>query len=152
MKTQSSRRFPRRRDSSDPGEQRADFAFTLLEVMIACFVFFTVAFSVLALTTQGLVAAKSLRRHRLDPGLVAARLATNQVFEEGTFTMDLEEINPDFRDYSAQYRVEEWQSNRLFRVEIEVTSRKGNEDVPLRLTTFIHSSTSPPGKMSGALR
>ena len=126
--------------------------FTLLEVLIACFVFFTVAFSVLALTTQGLVAARSLRKHMLDPGLVAARVATNQVLEEGLFTMDLEEISQEFRDYSAQYRVEEWQSNRLFRVEIEITSRKGNEEAPIRLTTFLHSPTSPPGKMSGALK
>lgn len=116
--------------------------------MIACFVFFLVAFALLQLTTRSLVAAKSLRKRVVDPGMVAAELSITNRLEEGTFSGDFGEIYPE---YSWQYRVEEVESNGLFKVEFEVVPRGGGNETPTRMSALFFRPGSPPGARSGGL-
>ena len=63
-----------------PQLNRSAIAFTLLEVIIACAIFFMCAFAVLQLVTRGLSAARSIQQREPDVGLVFAPLSTNKVF------------------------------------------------------------------------
>lgn len=122
--------------------------FTLLEVMIACFVFFLVAFALLQLTTRSLVAAKSLRKHIVDPGMVAAELSITNRLEEGSYSGDFGQIYPE---YSWQYRVEEIESNGLFKVEFEVIPLGRSDEVPTRMSALFFRPGSPPGARFGGM-
>lgn len=139
-------------------------AFTLLEVMIACFVFFMVAFSVLELTTRSLAAAKAIKKPRIDPGMLAALVSTNQIFEEGTYTLDLSRLGEEYVGFGYRYIVEDFMKspamqgitapptvqasveNSLFIVTLEVTPRSGGEPEVMR--TFFFRPGSPKGMRS----
>lgn len=58
-------------------------AFTLMEVMIAVAIFFSVVMIILGLVSQNLRAARSLARPRLDMGMLASQLALTNRLEEG---------------------------------------------------------------------
>ena len=47
-------------------------AFTILEVIVACTIFFMVAFAILELVTRSLAAAKAIQRREPDPGIIMA--------------------------------------------------------------------------------
>src|SRR5688572_3043896 len=69
-------------------------AFTILEVLVACAVFFMVAFAVLQMVTQGLVAAKAIQQRDPDPGIILAALSLTNAFEEGSMSGNYEDIAP----------------------------------------------------------
>src|SRR5262245_15757628 len=69
-------------------------AFTLLETIVACAIFFMVAFAILELVTRSLVAAKSLQQREPDPGIILAALSLTNVFEEGSISGNYEDIAP----------------------------------------------------------
>src|SRR5687768_14991093 len=83
-------------------------AFTLLEVIVACSLFFMVAFSVLEIVTTGLVAAKKLQR--TEPHfefLISPHVLTNQLIE-GNYSGDFEEIMPRlYPGFSWEYEIVE---------------------------------------------
>jgi hypothetical protein len=94
-------------------------AFTLLEVIIACAIFFMVAFSVLQLVTQGLVAAKSLQVRHPDPGMVLAALSLTNAFEEGSMSGNYDEIAPGtYKDYRWEAEITEIGTNGLFEIKV----------------------------------
>jgi hypothetical protein len=117
--------------------------FTLLEVMIAMFVFFIVVFAVLGLVVQSLGAARALQIHRPDAGMVAAMVfmsATN--LEEGaTDSGDFEELG--FPDYIWEWTSEPYATN-LWQVNITV-SQKGRraQEVRDQLVIFKFEPKSP---------
>lgn len=124
--------------------------FTLLEVMIACFVFFLVAFSVLQMTTVSIVAAKSLQRNTVDVGLLAAEVtATNKIYEEGLHSVDYQDLYPD---YVWEYNVQQVESNGLYEVEFVVTSKSGGPGSTTRIKTLVYSKDSPPGVGFGGIK
>src|SRR5438552_18150726 len=57
-------------------------AFTLLEVIIACSIFFMVAFAILGMVTSGLAQARALRQRDPDAGMLAATLSLTTQLEE----------------------------------------------------------------------
>ena len=122
-------------------------AFSLLEVMIACFVFFLVAFSVLELTTRSLAAAKAIRKPRLDPGMLAALVSTNRFLEEGPHSLDLSALGEEYRDYQFSYLVE-GSTNDLFRVTLEVAPVSGAGE-PARMTTYFYRPGSSKSRRFG---
>lgn len=69
-------------------------AFTLLEVMVACAVFFMVAFALLELVTRGLIAVRAIQEREPDPGIVLAMYSTNRAWEEMTISGNYEDIAP----------------------------------------------------------
>src|SRR5437868_5017575 len=107
---------------------RRTAAFTLLEVIIACALFFMFAFAVLELVTRGLSAARSIQQREPDVGLIFAPLSTNKTFEVGTFSGDFEDnfpgIYPGYQwtcDISQPYG----ETNELYEVIVTITGRTG---------------------------
>src|SRR5690242_7885998 len=74
-------------------------AFTLMEVMIACGIFFMATFAILALVSTTLRNARALQRRDVDAGMAAAQvfetLKTNRM-EQGTLEGDFGDAYPGF--------------------------------------------------------
>jgi len=95
-------------------------AFSLLEVMIACGIFFMAVFAILALVSNTLRNARGLRRIEVDAGMVAAQLfKTNRVYE-GTDSGDFGNAYPD---YSWETVTSEAATNGLWEVDIIIRKR-----------------------------
>ena len=96
---------------------RSVSAFTLIEVLIAMFVFFTVALAVLELMVTSLGAARALQIQEADPGMVAAELSVTNKLGEESVSGDFEKLFPD---YFWERNVIEAGTNGLFQVDIRV--------------------------------
>lgn len=124
--------------------QRAP-AFTLLEVIIACSLFFMVAFSVLQIVTTGLVAARKLQQR--EPHfefLTSPHVLTNQLIE-GVYSGTFDEFFPDlYPGFSYEYEIVEFGSNGFFKVDYAIIDSAAGAR-PRTLTTFFHKPASPPG-------
>src|SRR5215468_8816417 len=74
-------------------------AFTLMEVMIACGIFFMATFAILALVSTTLRNARGLQRGDIDAGMAAAQvyqlLKTNKV-QQGSLSGDFDEAHHDY--------------------------------------------------------
>src|SRR3954467_14727299 len=109
-------------------QPRATVAFTLLEVIIACALFFMFAFAVLELVTRGLSAARSIQQREPDPGLVLAPLSLSNKLEVGTYSGDFEENYPGiYPGYQWTYDVTQpfGETNYLYQVTVSVTGTTG---------------------------
>jgi hypothetical protein len=122
-------------------------AFTLLEVMIACGIFFMATFGILALVSNTLRNARALQRSDVDSGMAAAQvyqmLKTN-VLSQGTFSGD---FGDEYRDYSwdASWDVD-WDSgatNNLLKVDV-VVSRAGLHKPVDTLTLWVFAPNARP--------
>lgn len=124
---------------------RRTAAFTLLEVIIACTLFFIVAFSVLQLVTTGLVAARKLQQREPDfEFLISGHALTNQLIEgseSGSFDYFVRGLYPD---YSWDYQILEVGSNGFFRVDYAIYNSKAGGN-PRVMSAFFHKPASPPG-------
>ncbi len=107
-----------------PLRPRSPFAFTLLEVMIACGIFFMATFAILALVSQTLRNARALQRGEVDAGMAASlvyeTLKTNRQ-ENGSISGDFGETYRDF-SWEANWDVD-WEggaTNNLLKAEITV--------------------------------
>ena len=74
--------------------RRSRTAFSLLEVMIACGIFFMAVFAILAMVSSVLRNARSLRRVELDAGMVAAQVCNTNKLYEGTESGDFGNLYP----------------------------------------------------------
>ncbi len=110
-----------KRSNTHRNSARRSGAFSLLEVMIACGIFFMAVFSILALTSNSLRQARGLRRLEVDAGMVAAQILirTNR-FSEGTESGDFGEV---YQGYSWRYECTQYLTNGLMRFDIEVYKR-----------------------------
>ena len=116
-------------------------AFSLLEVMIACGIFFMAVFSILAMVSSVLRNARSLRRTELDAGMVAAQVTrTNKLFE-GTESGDFGNLYPDYSWETDTYEV---QTNGLYQVDIVVRRRGLHQPVDV-MSILVHSPESQTG-------
>jgi hypothetical protein len=128
-------------------------AFTILEVIIACAIFFMVSFAVIEMVIQGLSAARSLQQREPDAGMLAATLSLTNRLEEGTESGDFETIAPGlYPGYRWERYVEEVGSNSLFKVDFIVYynrqgKRKGLSESHMSILLF--KPGSPPGSASG---
>ena len=127
--------------------RRAVASFTLLEVLIACAIFFMAAFAVLGLLTQGLGAAKSLQLREPDPGLVAAAFVLTNITDEGSESGDFEDIAPNlFPGYSWNIDWWERESNGLYQVDITVIRQSGRGHGPsARTLSILQKGQAAPG-------
>ena len=113
-------------------------AFTLIEVMIACGIFFMATFAILALVSQTLRNARSLQRGEVDVGMAAAQvyqtLKTNRM-ESGSMTGDFGKTYDEF-SWEAAWDVDfdGGATNSLLKVNI-VVNRRGNR-TPVDMTTI----------------
>jgi hypothetical protein len=104
-------------------------AFTLMEVMVACGIFFMATFAILALVSTTLRNARALQRRDVDAGMAASQvfetLKTNRL-EQGTLEGDFGDAYPGY-SWAAGWDVD-WDSgatNGLLKVDI-VVNHRGN--------------------------
>jgi Tfp pilus assembly protein PilV len=117
-------------------------AFSLLEVMIACGIFFMAVFAILAMISGVLRNARSLRRVELDAGMVAAQVAVTNKLYEGTASGDFGNI---YRDYSWETETFEVGTNSLWQVDI-VVRRRGLQKPADVMSIWLYRPESPPSR------
>ncbi|HYV27632.1 MAG TPA: prepilin-type N-terminal cleavage/methylation domain-containing protein [Candidatus Eisenbacteria bacterium] len=127
-------------------------AFTLIEVLIAMLVFFTVALAVLQLVVTSLGAARALQQQEADPGMVAAELSiTNQLAEESV-SGDFAGLFPD---YFWERTVYEAGTNGLYQVDIRVihnVKKRASSESTMSILLFRPGSGAPGGINRGVGR
>jgi Tfp pilus assembly protein PilV len=121
-------------------------AFSLLEVMIALGIFFMAIFTILALVSNSLRSARSLRRIEVDAGMVAAQLLiqTNR-FSEGSQSGDFGQV---YQDYSWEYDCTMVETNGLMQFDIKVF-RRGNSQPVDAMSIFLFSPESASLQFGG---
>lgn len=119
-------------------------AFTLMEVMIACGIFFMATFAILALVSTTLRNARALQRGDVDAGMAAAQiyqtLKTNRQAEL-TGQGDFGEAYPD---YSFEYSSQQYESNGLLQVDI-VVNRRGLRKPVDSMTIWVYNPDARTG-------
>lgn len=135
-----------REESADCGRRSGLNAFTLLEVIVACTIFFMVAFAVLGLVTRSLAAARSLQLRHPDAGMLAAVLTLTNKLEEGTASGDFEEFYPGlYPGCSWTREVYEAASNGLFQVDFTIaqsSEKKGASETKMSILMYRPGSPS----------
>jgi type II secretory pathway pseudopilin PulG len=125
-------------------------AFTLVEVMIALFIFFMAVFTILGVISNALRNARLLQRKSVDAGMVAAQISLTNRLVEKFETGDFEDMYPDHEWTRDTYEVG---TNGLFQVDMVVQRRSGNEPVESKMSILLFRPESPPGSLShGVLR
>jgi hypothetical protein len=113
-------------------------AFSLLEVMIACGIFFMAVFAILAMVAAVLRNARSLRRTELDAGMVAAQVTKTNRLTEGIESGDFGNL---YQDYSWETEAYEAQTNGLWQVDI-VVRRRGVQQPVDSMSILVYSPDS----------
>jgi hypothetical protein len=113
--------------------------FSLLEVMIACGIFFAAVFAILALVSGTLRNARLLRRVDVDAGMVAAQVCKTNKLYEGTESGDFGKLYPD---YSWETSTMEVATNHLFQVDIAVRRRGVGNPVDT-MSILVYAPDSP---------
>ena len=130
-----------------PSGQTSPTAFTLLEVMIACGIFFMATFAILALVAGTLRNARALQRGEVDAGMAAAQvyetLRTNR-YESGQMKGDFGENYRDF-SYEATWDLDfdGGATNSLLKVDI-VVRRRGMHNPVDRLNIWVYAPNAKP--------
>ncbi len=123
MKLLINNRFRGRRHAGAKAPGVSSVGFTLLEVMIACGIFFMATFAILALVAGTLRNARALQRTDLDAGMAAAlvsqMLKTNRE-AQATFSGDFGDSYPD---YSWSAEANPYDTNGLLEVNIVLNKR-----------------------------
>ncbi len=122
--------------------------FTLMEVMIACGLFFMATFAILALVSTTLRNARALQRRDVDAGMAASQvyetLKTNRM-DQGSLSGDFGDTYPGY-SWDASWDVD-WDSgatNGLLKVDI-VVSRRGSPNPVDNLTIRIFAPDAKSG-------
>ena|SRR5581483_11040429 len=123
--------------------KKGRLAFTLLEVMIALAIFFSVMLIILGLVSQNLRAARSLARPRLDMSMLASQLMLTNKLEEGPLQGgDFGDIYPGV---SWSGNVVLAPTNGMFRVDFEAVDHKAN-GARSSLSIFLYRPDSTAGQ------
>lgn len=102
-----------------PGRRRA---FSLIEVMIAMFLFFIAVFTILALVSNTLRNARALQRPPIDAGMAAAMYVNTNRFFEGTVSGDFDDVE-NLKDYSYEVETTEAMTNGLLQADVWLRRR-----------------------------
>ncbi len=137
--------FAPRRSSSI---RHSQCAFSLLEVMIACGIFFMCIFAILAMVASVLRNARSLRSVDVDAGMVAAQIYKTNKLYEGFESGDFGNAYPD---YSWDTQITQAATNGLFQVDI-VVHRRGVPRPVDSMSIFVYAPESPQNGGFGAPR
>jgi len=118
---------------------RSRTGFSLLEVMIACGVFFMAVFAILAMVSSVLRNARGLRRVDLDAGMVAAQVSNTNKLYEGSQSGDFGKMYPDC---SWESETVEVATNGLFQVDI-IVRRRGVPKPVDAMSIWLYRPDSP---------
>jgi hypothetical protein len=117
-----------------------EIAFSLIEVMVACGIFFLVVFAILALVSNTLRNARSLRHVEVDAGMVASQLYKTNRLVEGTQSGDFGNSYPD---YSWEMEAHEHDTYTNGMWEVNVVVRKRGLPKPIdEMTVWLFSPDS----------
>src|SRR5437867_3009459 len=123
------------------------WAFTLLEVIVACAIFFIAGFAILSLVTRSVAAARSLQHREPDAGMLAAVLSLTNKLVEGNDSGDFQDICGSlYAEYRWEREIYEVGSNGYFQVDFYVYSDKKKGSEPAKLTTRYYRPESQPGR------
>jgi len=121
--------------------KRERVAFTLLEVMIAVAIFFACVFGILALVSQSLKGARSLRPVNIDARSAIALLSLTNRLEEGPIPPEIIDAftreNPGLH-LDGIITEPEWATNGLFEIEfiVQGTPNAANQ-TPVSVTSKV---------------
>lgn len=128
---------------------RGSHAFTLVEVMVACGVFFMAMFAILGVLSQCVRAVGSLQKDSPTAGMVAAMAMGNEKWDEGSDSGDFGDFYPDYtwetqtNLYSGIVAGQDGSQPPFYELDI-IVKHKG--DVTSALSV-LHYSPSSPVKM-----
>lgn len=143
IQLQSGRGTQSRRGGRPPG------AFTLLEVIVACAIFFMVAFAILGVVAQGLSSVRILQKRDPDPGIILHALSLTNQFEEGTMSGDYEDIAPGmYSGHRWEANITEIGSNGLFQIDVFTYNTKRPGQNPVLISSQFWRPLSKPGSAS----
>src|SRR5439155_23132759 len=129
------------RNPKAEGSSNFTRAFSLIEVMVACGIFFLATFAILAMVAATLRNARGLQKGNVDAGMAAAQVF--QTFKTNT-DPDLS-VSGDFgealRDYSWEAQSSEYDTNGLLQVDIVVTKRGSRQPVDA-LTILVYQANT----------
>jgi hypothetical protein len=136
-----------------PLTSHLQIAFTILEVMVACTIFFMVAFAILELVTRSLAAAKAIQRREPDPGIILAMYSTNRAWEETSVSGNYEDIAP------GMYPGYRWElfakpvgtNDHLYEVNVMSYNERQPALGPMVVSGLFFSPQSKPGSASKGL-
>jgi Tfp pilus assembly protein PilV len=130
-------------NSASPALRKArhsSIAFSLIEVMVACGIFFMAVFAVLGLVANTLKNARALRHVEVDAGMAAAMLSKTNRLTEGIETGDFGDAYPDYT-WEMESHEHETFTNGLWEVNIVV--RRHGADKPVdAMTVWVYSPDS----------
>src|SRR5947209_808981 len=101
----------------------AQGGFSLIEVMIACGIFFMAAFAILALVSGTLRNARSLQQGDVDAGMAAAQVFPLYQTNKTIGLSASGDFGSAYRDFSWEARSDEFDTNGLQSVDIAVFKR-----------------------------
>ena len=129
-------------------ERLARRAFTLLEVMVACAIFFMVAFAILELVTRALVGVRALQKREPDPGIILAMFSTNKAWEPMQISGNYEDIAPGmYPGFSWELFADRHMetNDHLYDVKVMSYGEGRGGRGPATASTLFFSPNSKPG-------
>jgi Tfp pilus assembly protein PilV len=123
-------------------------AFSLLEVVVACGIFFMATFAILGLVAGTVRNARVLQKGDVDAGLAAAQLfelLKTNTEAEATFSGDFGDTYPD---YSWDAESSEYETNGLLQVDV-VLSKRGRRTPVDSLTFWVYSPNAKSRRFGG---
>lgn len=123
---------------------RGTLAFTLIEVMIACGIFFMATFAILALVAGTLRNARALQRGDVDAGMAAAQIFQMLKTNRQADISGSGDFGDNYRDYSYEFSSGEYMTNGLLQVDI-VVNRRGLHKPVDTLTIWVYSPDAKSG-------
>jgi Tfp pilus assembly protein PilV len=130
--------------TSDPRIKRSLSAFTLIEVMIACGIFFMATFAILALVASSLRNARALQRGDVDAGMAAAQIFQLLKTNRQADLSGSGDFGEDYPGYTYEFASGEFMTNGLLQVDIQVNRRGLNKPVDI-MTIWVYAPDARSG-------
>jgi Tfp pilus assembly protein PilV len=118
--------------------------FSLIEVMIACGIFFMATFAILALVSTTLRNARALQRGDVDAGMAAAQIYELMKTNRQTEVSGSGNFGENYPDYSFEFASHQYQSNGLLQVDI-VVNRRGLRKPADVMSIWVYSPDAKSG-------
>lgn len=130
---------------------KSQFAFTLLEVMIAVAIFFMATFSILALVSRCLAQARALQPMQVDANMIAAELSMTNRLEEGPIPPEIiKRFEHLYPNYTAMGTITEVGTNGFFQIDIEVAGlTSGRHIANSKSTVYLFRQSTGRGRLPG---
>ncbi|HEV2207525.1 MAG TPA: hypothetical protein VG167_02045 [Verrucomicrobiae bacterium] len=126
------------------GFERRIAAFTLIEVMIACGIFFMATFAILALVAGTLRNARALQRGDVDAGMAASQIFQMLKTNRQADISGSGDFGDTYPDFSYEFSSSEYMTNGLLQVDI-VVNKRGLQKPFDTLSIWVYSPDAKSG-------